>query len=150
MSIEFIDFWCVAIEKQPRLVEEMFNATDSDLICNYLGRERDIYENNKRMKLIVMVALMATKKCCLDTVEHKNHQLLVVIWKKVLEPLLKDQQKLPALDGSYLYAIKQNFQLIDGNLSDMATHLNFKITVSYFLQLVQCEFARVPTSTQLR
>jgi len=68
----------------------MFNATDSDLICNYLGHERDIYENNKRMKLIVMVALMATKKCCLDTVEHKNHQLLVVIWKKVLEPLLKD------------------------------------------------------------
>lgn len=68
----------------------MFNATDSDLIYNYLRRKHDIYENNKRMKLIVMVALMATKKCCLDTVEHKNHQLLAVIWKDVLEPLLQD------------------------------------------------------------
>jgi hypothetical protein len=68
----------------------MFNATDSDLICSYLRGEREIYENNKRMKLTVMVALMATKKCCLDTVEHKNHQLLLVIWKSVLEPLLKD------------------------------------------------------------
>ncbi len=32
----------------------------------------------------------------------------------------------------------------------MATVMNFKITISYFLQLVQSEFAREPTSTQLR
>jgi|LauGreDrversion4_2_1035121.scaffolds.fasta_scaffold42735_3 hypothetical protein len=32
----------------------------------------------------------------------------------------------------------------------MASVMNFKITISYFLQLVQSEFAREPTSTRLR
>lgn len=40
--------------------------------------------------------------------------------------------------------------MIDGSLAEMATVMNFKITISYFLQLVQTEFAREPTSTRLR
>jgi hypothetical protein len=39
MSQEYIDFWCVAIDKQPRLVEEMFNPKDSDLLCEYFKRK---------------------------------------------------------------------------------------------------------------
>lgn len=70
---EFIDFWTVAVEKQPRLVEEMFKATDSDLFCSYLQRQKDLSEQNKTLKLAVLVCLMAIKKCCLDTVEHKSH-----------------------------------------------------------------------------
>lgn len=63
------------------MVDEMFNTVDSDLLCKYLNNgKRNIYDNNKCMKLVVMVALMATKPCCRDTVEYKNHQLLTVIW----------------------------------------------------------------------
>jgi len=40
------------------------------------------------MKLVVMVALMSTKQCCLNTVKHENHQLLEVLWTHVLKPML--------------------------------------------------------------
>lgn len=59
------------------------------------------------MKLVVMVALMSTKRCCLNTVKHENHQLLEVLWTHVLKPMLDKQQyqKLPQLDGRYLFEI---------------------------------------------
>lgn len=153
MSQEYIDFWCVAIDKQPRLVEEMFNPKDSESLCKYLTSQKsEDFDDNKLMKLVVMVALMSTKRCCLSTVKHQNHQLLQVLWTLVLENMLQKQryQKLPQLNGGYLFEIQQQFQIIDGNLADMATFMNLKITISYFLQLVQTEFAREPTSTRLR
>jgi hypothetical protein len=58
----------------------MSNAKDSN--------KRNIYEDKKLMKLVVMVALMSTKQCCLNTVKHENHQLLEVIWEEVLKPML--------------------------------------------------------------
>ena len=89
MSQEYIDFWCVAIDKQPRLVEEMFNPKDSDLLCKYLrSQKHEEIDYNKLMKLVVMVALMSTKQCCLNTVKHENHQLLEVLWTHVLKPML--------------------------------------------------------------
>ena len=68
----------------------MFNPNDSDLLCKYLrSKNREEIDDNKLMKLVVMVALMSTKRCCLNTVKHKNHQLLDVLRTHVLEKMLK-------------------------------------------------------------
>ena len=37
MSIEYIDFWCMAIDKQPRLVDELWTAPDSSLLVEYFN-----------------------------------------------------------------------------------------------------------------
>lgn len=63
----------------------MFNQKDSDSLFKYFRSQKsEEIDDNKLMKLVVMVALMSTKRCCLDMVKHQNHQLLEVLWTQVL------------------------------------------------------------------
>lgn len=70
LDVSYVEFWIVAVDKQPHLVQQMWKATDAKHLATYLQKAQDLKHRNACLKLSVLVSLMAEKRCCIDTVEY--------------------------------------------------------------------------------
>lgn len=90
---------------------------------------------------------MSLKRCCVKILDMNEQQILSKIYEFVVRPLLQDVVNLKVpLNGETLTSVVQ----IDAAVIEIVASLNAKITIYYFMKLLQSEFERLPNSNTIR
>ena len=76
--ISWVEFWIQAVESQPKLIDKMMTAPDSEVLVSALktkpnpNRNLDNEIKLLRAKILSLVCQMSEKDCCSDMITYKN------------------------------------------------------------------------------
>ena len=90
---------------------------------------------------------MSVKRCCIKVLETNSQMVLSRIYECVVAPLLDEvNDSRVVLSGEVLTSVND----IDATVLEIVSSFNAKITIYYFMKLLQSEFERDPSSKTIR
>lgn len=75
--IGWVEFWIQAVESQPKLIDKMMTAPDSEVLVSALktkqnGANLDNEFKLLKAKILSLACQMSEKDCCTDMITYKN------------------------------------------------------------------------------
>ncbi len=76
--IGWVEFWIQAVESQPKLIDKMMTAPDSEVLVSALKTKQNGATNLDNVlkllkaKILSLVCQMSEKDCCTDMITYKN------------------------------------------------------------------------------
>ncbi len=75
--IGWVEFWIQAVESQPKLIDKMMTAPDSEVLVSALkikqnGTNLDTEFKLLKAKILSLACQISEKDCCTDMITYKN------------------------------------------------------------------------------
>jgi hypothetical protein len=75
--IGWVEFWIQAVESQPKLIDKMMTAPDSEVLVSALKtKQNEANLDNEfkllKAKILSLACQMSEKDCCTDMITYKN------------------------------------------------------------------------------
>jgi len=76
--IGWVEFWIQAVESQPKLIDKMMTAPDSEVLVSALKTKQNgptNLDNELKLlkaKILSLACQMSEKDCCTDMITYKN------------------------------------------------------------------------------
>jgi len=104
-------------------------------------------KNTLKQKISILLSLMSVKRCCIKVLDINSQVVLSRIYECVVAPLLDEvNDSRVVLSGEVLTSVND----IEATVLEILSTFNSKITIYYFMRLLQSEFEREPSSKTVR